>query len=465
MHQSIATIDSPEFINLQPLDINPLMSKCEIKVLYLGENRNHTCINKDVAIEMSKTLRGAPIVGYYSEDAKDFRDHGGRVTLDGDGIKFECLTKPYGFVSPDADVWFQKFDDTDDFGNVVTREYLMTTGFLWTGQFAECADVLEEGRPHSMELDEESLKGHWSTNPNSGIEFFIINDAIFSKLCILGNDVEPCFEGSSVTEPTVSRTFSLDNEFKNTLYTMMQDLKDFVLERGKNMVHPTDTQFSETSPELVENLDIENSEVNTSNAESDTTVENAEIAAVGAEDGETNDDIEVTEDVGADANTADDATTDSTSTDEETDGGEDSTSGTDSDEDIDTTYTAEEFNKLSQSFQDLQLAYNNLQLSFKDAQATIKKLEAFKKEVEDIKKDELIGKFSMLSDEQKADIIAHKDSYTVEEIESKLSVIYTREKVAEQESAKNAEAVFNYTVNEPVDTTPAWIKALIESSK
>ena len=37
---SIATIDNPEFINLQPLDINPLMSKCEIKVLYVGQNRN-----------------------------------------------------------------------------------------------------------------------------------------------------------------------------------------------------------------------------------------------------------------------------------------------------------------------------------------------------------------------------------------------------------------------------------------
>jgi len=27
-HQSIATINSPEFINLTPLDINPLMSSC-----------------------------------------------------------------------------------------------------------------------------------------------------------------------------------------------------------------------------------------------------------------------------------------------------------------------------------------------------------------------------------------------------------------------------------------------------
>jgi hypothetical protein len=36
MHKSISTIDSPEFINLQPVEISPLMSSCEIKVLYVG---------------------------------------------------------------------------------------------------------------------------------------------------------------------------------------------------------------------------------------------------------------------------------------------------------------------------------------------------------------------------------------------------------------------------------------------
>jgi len=66
-HKSIATISSPEFINLQPLDINPLMSSCEIKVLYVGENRNRSYISKEVATEMAKTLRGAPIVGYYKD--------------------------------------------------------------------------------------------------------------------------------------------------------------------------------------------------------------------------------------------------------------------------------------------------------------------------------------------------------------------------------------------------------------
>ena len=57
MHKSISTLDSPEFINLQPLDVNPLMSSCEIKVLYLGENRNHSFITEEVASDMAKTLR------------------------------------------------------------------------------------------------------------------------------------------------------------------------------------------------------------------------------------------------------------------------------------------------------------------------------------------------------------------------------------------------------------------------
>ena len=194
MHKSVATINSPEFINLKPLDINPLMSACEIKVLYVGENRNRSYITKDVATEMAKTLRGAPIVGYYKEDKEDFRDHGREVIIDDEGIKFNCKTVPYGFVAPDAKVWFQEFQDTNDFGETILREYLMTTGYLWTGQFEECKIAVEsDGKPQSMELDEETLQGHWETN-SKGMDFFIINDAIFSKLCILGDDIEPCFE-------------------------------------------------------------------------------------------------------------------------------------------------------------------------------------------------------------------------------------------------------------------------------
>ena len=91
-------------------------------------------------------------------------------------------------------MWFQIFEETDEFGNVETREYLMTTGYLWTGQYPECKVAAEGGgRPHSMELDNDTLDGKWARNNKTGMDFFIINDAIFSKLCILGQDVEPCF--------------------------------------------------------------------------------------------------------------------------------------------------------------------------------------------------------------------------------------------------------------------------------
>lgn len=132
MHRSVATIDNPEFLNLAPNEINPLMINCEIKVLYVGENRNHSYISKEVAEDMAKTLRGVPIVGYYRKDKEDFGDHGRQVIIDGEGIKFNTLTIPYGFVAPDAKVWFQKFEDINEETNeAIIHEYLMTNGYLW----------------------------------------------------------------------------------------------------------------------------------------------------------------------------------------------------------------------------------------------------------------------------------------------------------------------------------------------
>ena len=99
---SVATIDSPEFINIT--NISPLISRCEIKVLYVGQNRNNSFITKEVASEMAQTLPGCPIVGYYIDKKEDFGDHGEQVIIDGEGVKFNTLTKPYGFVDLNSKV-------------------------------------------------------------------------------------------------------------------------------------------------------------------------------------------------------------------------------------------------------------------------------------------------------------------------------------------------------------------------
>ena len=436
MHQSIATIDSPEFINLQPLEINPLMSSCEIKVLYLGENRNHSYITKEVATEMAKTLRGAPIVGYYRDDKEDFRDHGEKIIFDDEGVKFECLTKPYGFVAPDAQVWFQKFEDTDDFGNKVTREYLMTTGYLWTGQYEEAKLAIDEGRPQSMELDDETLDGHWSTNSNTGMDFFIINDAIFSKLCILGEDVEPCFEGSSITAPEVSKNFTkMDEDFKKTLFTMMQDLKH-ALKGGYKME--------------LEDKNVE-TEVTTEVASEQETVETPENEAV--ETTATNEEVATEEPSIDNAENSADADVESNETAEiET-------------ETVETTVEeSKDYALLEQELNDLKATYAEMEQKYQE-------LVTFKEAVDNEKKDALINSFYMLSDEDKKDVIENKSNYSLDEIEAKLSVICVRKKVNfdSDNSNKNEDTVeevdnkevTTYNLNETESTNiPAWLKAL-----
>ena len=469
MHQSIATIDSPEFINLQPLEINPLMSSCEIKVLYLGENRNHSYITKDVATEMAKTLRGAPIVGYYKEEKDDFADHGERMIFDDEGIKFECLTRPYGFVAPDAKVWFQKFDDVDEFGNTITREYLMTTGYLWTGQYEECKSVVEGGKPQSMELDEESLEGHWSTNSKTGMDFFIINDAIFSKLCILGEDVEPCFEGSSITAPEVSKTFTkMDDNFKKTLYAMMQDLK-FALEGGQKMIideaetKVTESEVVETEAEIT----AEETSIKTeATVEEETTLETEESS----EDKDTEDQSVLAENDNSieDQSSQENFTkADDKDEEEESKDANDSKEDSESEEDDeDKEYKCGESGKKEKSYSLLETELAETKAAYADLEQKYQVLVEFKKQIDNEKKDALINSFYMLSDEDKADVIENKSNYSLDEIESKLSVICVRKRVnfdLEDTSKKEEEVVENvttYNMNDVEPTTPAWIAAI-----
>ena len=142
-----------EFINITPA--NPLISKCQIKVCYVGDepNRNGSIITKEVARNMANSLPGSPIVGFFNEDKQDFEEHNRVIDLSNGEFKIKDTTKPYGFVSPDAKVWFQKF--LDDGEN--EHEYLMTEGFLWTGQYPECQRILDKGNNQSMELDEKTL--------------------------------------------------------------------------------------------------------------------------------------------------------------------------------------------------------------------------------------------------------------------------------------------------------------------
>ena len=451
---SVATLHDPEFLNIN--SINPLVSKCEIKVLYVGENRNRSFISKEVAIEMAQTLPGCPIVGYYIENKEDFGDHGEQIIIDGEGVKFKKLTKPYGFVAPDSKIWFQEFQDTDEFGNVTIREYLMTEGYLWTGQYEECQRVIDNGNPQSMELDEKTLKGHWSTNTNKGVEFFIINDAMFSKLCILGEDVEPCFEGASVTAPDVSSKFSKDDSFIPSLFSMIEQLKTTLQEGGYIM----DGQTTQAVEETVVTEEVKDTEFQ---AIEGATEEAAEVEETVVEENfsEIKDNvIETVMDENQDTiEEFKKAEKDEKSKEKEED------KKTSEDEDEETFKCGkddkEKYSLLEEELSELKNQYALLETE-------VQELRSFKAKVEDAQKDEMINSFCMLSDEDKADVIENKSKYSLDEIEAKLSVICVRKKVSFDLDSDNKEETAPTTFSlDSLDADaglPEWLKA-VEKTK
>lgn len=412
-NRSVATIDSPEFINLAPDAINPGISKCEIKVMYLGKNRNGSFIDKNTAIQMANSLPATPIVAAYNENKEDFGDHGEVLHIEDGEIKFSCKTVPYGFVAPDADVWFQKFDDTNEFGETTTREYLMTTGYLWTGQYPELDKCINQGQGQSMEIDD--VDGHWTKDSND-IEFFIINDAIFTKLCILGDDVEPCFEGASVTSPEVSEHFSYNKEFSHTLFAMMNELKS-ALTKGGSM-----------PKENVESVEVEPTA---------TVEEEAPVVEEFAENVETNEDVESSED-SAEETFAEEGKKKEDDSDDSDDESDDSDDSDDDDE-----YKKKPGKKceLENQVSELSEQLKELTDKFTALEAEAEELRKFKAERIDADKDAMIAKYHMLSDEDKAEIIADKDKFTLGEIESKLALLYVQKNV-------------NFDEEEEVDSTP-----------
>ena len=318
----------------------------------------------------------------------------------------------------------------------------MTTGYLWTGQFEECKLAVDEGRPQSMELDESTLDGHWSTNNKTGMDFFIINDAIFSKLCILGGDVEPCFEGSSVTAPQVSTAFTkIDNDFKQTLFSMMNDLK-FALKGGENMEKELTDNTVEVTETVVEEVVTETPVVESDNSEQSSITENENT-------------VEVVETFAKkDEDEKEDKTEDSKSDDKNKDKDDDKDSDSDSDNEDDKEKKTK--HSLEAELEALQVAYSKLETEYNE-------LVEFKNQVEDAKKDALIESFYMLSDEDKKDVIENKSKYSLDDIEAKLSIICVRNKVnfdledtsKNEEIVEEKENVTTYTIKNDDVTIPA----------
>lgn len=176
---------------------NDIFSKARCRVFYKGPNRNGTYITDEFAEELISTFKYIPVKGIY--DGEDFTDHG---TARSEG-------QIYGIV-PEANnfAWEQHLDKDG-----VERTYACTDVLLFTALYPEASDIVS--KPQSMELYEPSLSYHMSIV--QGQKYVVFDHGRFLGLQVLGDTVEPCFEGASffTLQKSIEDTIQRIKEYSN----------------------------------------------------------------------------------------------------------------------------------------------------------------------------------------------------------------------------------------------------------
>lgn len=157
---------------------NEVISKGRCRIFYKYGNRNGTYITDEFAEKLLQTIPYTPVKGIYKE-SEDFSDHG----------ESRKLGKIYGIVPKDYNLAWEDFLDED--GEV--RTYACVDVLLYTTIYEEANEII--GKSQSMELYDKSIVGKWELI--DGKKYFVFQEGCFLGLQVLGDAVEPCFEGAA----------------------------------------------------------------------------------------------------------------------------------------------------------------------------------------------------------------------------------------------------------------------------
>ncbi len=172
---------------------NDVLSKARCRIFYKYGNRNGTYITDEFADKLLSSVAYTPVKGIY--DGDDFTDHG----------EDNSEGKIYGIVPENPNVTWEKHVDEDG----VEREYACVDVLIFSELYEEAKDIVSKAQ--SMELFRKTLKYHQEVI--DGQKWFVFDDGCFFGLQVLGEDVEPCFEGAafySLKENIEKVIFELD---------------------------------------------------------------------------------------------------------------------------------------------------------------------------------------------------------------------------------------------------------------
>lgn len=188
-------------------NINESFSSGVMRICYSGKNRNNSCLSKE-AIERAKpTMFNCPIVCNYSIEDDSIGGHDIELHCDDNGeLSIVNLTDAIGVVPSGANTWWEQIDDKG-----ITHDYFSTEIILWKRSPAYNKIVNSKITSQSMEISVKDGRMEDGT--------FKIDNFTFTAFCLLGDDVEPCFESASL------QLFDR-NQSEQQFALMMQDLKE-----------------------------------------------------------------------------------------------------------------------------------------------------------------------------------------------------------------------------------------------
>jgi hypothetical protein len=184
-----------------------------IDVLHTGLNYNGSIFNKEVVDEYIDTIKNTPILGFITEvpyDGKDFKGHEYIISkTDKDGITRKYIGSAYGVIPESCNPrWITKTTDSG-----VEREFLQVDGILWT-KFKDATDIMLDDvkKPESMELYPYDIDGYENDDGD-----FVFTKFSFDGCCILGSKVEPAMENAKIEVQFTMSDFvkSIQNELND----------------------------------------------------------------------------------------------------------------------------------------------------------------------------------------------------------------------------------------------------------
>jgi len=331
-------------------------------------------------------------------------------------VKFESLTRPYGFVAPDKQPWYQNFVEDG-----IERKYIMCKVYLWTKQYPEARMALDKGQ--SMELDPDTVAGYYDG------DVFVFTSATLDRLCILGDAFEPCFEGAKIAT-SFSRLYTDFAQEVQKIIGGRYSIMDGKLAVEEVVDQVTEETVEEATEEVVEEAVEEATETE---SESETAAPDAvEFTAEESQE---------TEEVAAEE-AQEESSVQEFATQETEETVEDSSSEDQSDSTDSTEFTTQ-LDTLSKKIQELE-----------EQLATYRQKEAAEQEE---KKAEMLNKYrKVLTAEEISPIEDNVSEYSLDDLEAKLSVIFARKTLVEDSSNLQFSLQDNDTVDD--DDLPDYMR-------